>query len=97
MPLYRLLKKSKNFVWTDEADAALQQLKKTLSEAPVLAAPKEEEPMLLYLTATTRVISVAIVVERKKDETQEYPEQYPVYYLSEVFSARVSNTPYGTQ
>ena len=42
--------------------------------------------MLLYLTATARVISVAIVVERKKDETQEYPEQYPVYYLSEVFS-----------
>ena len=94
LPLYRLLKKSKNFVWTDEADEALQQLKKTLSEAPVLAAPKEGEPMLLYLTATTRVISVAIGVERKKDEAQEYPEQHPVYYLSEVLSDSKQRYPH---
>jgi hypothetical protein len=52
LPLYWILKKSDKFVWTDEVDAALQHLKKTLSEAPVLAAPKDEEPMLLYLTAT---------------------------------------------
>ena len=50
--------------------------------------------MLLYLTATTRVISVAIVVERKKDEAQEYPEQYPVYYLSEVFSDSKQRYPH---
>ena len=86
LPLYRLLKKSDKFVWTDEADEALQHLKKTLSEAPVLVAPKEEEPMLLYLTAIARVISAVIVVERKKDEKQDYPDQHPVYYLSEVFS-----------
>ena len=50
--------------------------------------------MLLYLTATTRVVSVAIVVERKKDETQEYPEQYPVYYLSEVLSDSKQRYPH---
>ena len=69
-------------------------MKKTLSEAPVLAAPKDGEPMLLYLTATTRVISIAIVVERKKDETQDYPEQHPVYYLSEVFSDSKQRYPH---
>ena len=50
--------------------------------------------MLLYLTATTRVISVAIVVERKKDEAQEYLEQHPVYYLSEVFSESKQRYPH---
>ena len=50
--------------------------------------------MLLYLTATTCVISVAIVVERKKDETQDHPDQHPVYYLSEVFSESKQRYPH---
>ena len=50
--------------------------------------------MLLYLTATTRVISIAIVVERKKDEAHDYPEQHPVYYLSEVFSDSKQRYPH---
>ena len=69
LPLYRLLKKLDKFAWTDEADASLQQLEKTLSEAPVLAAPKYGEPMLLYSTDTASIISAVIVVERKKDDT----------------------------
>jgi hypothetical protein len=47
LPLYKLMKKSDEFVWTDKADAALKGLKKVLSTAPVLAAPKDQEPMLL--------------------------------------------------
>jgi hypothetical protein len=85
MPLYRLLKKSDTFVWSNEADSALCDLKKMLQAAPVLATPMEKEPMLLYTAATSHVISVIIVVERK-EEGQEYPVQRPVYYLSEVLS-----------
>ena len=64
LPLYKLLKKSDNFVWTEEAEAALAQLKYTLTHTPILAAPKEREPLLLYMTATHFVISAVIVVER---------------------------------
>jgi hypothetical protein len=39
--------------------------------------------MLLYMAATNRVVSIVIVVERKK-EVQEYSVQRPVYYVSEV-------------
>ena len=39
-PLYKILKKTKDFVWTDEAEAALQDLKVVLSSAPILAAPE---------------------------------------------------------
>ena len=68
LPLYKLLKKSDNFVWTEEADAALAQLKCTLTHAPILAAPREREPLLLYLSATNFVISAVIVVERLEEE-----------------------------
>ena len=63
-PLYKLLKKTKDFVWTDEAEAALQDLKKVLSSAPILAAPEPQEPMLLYIAATNKVVSIVMVVKR---------------------------------
>ena len=37
LPLYRLMKKSDKFEWTDEADAAFAELKTLLSTQPVLA------------------------------------------------------------
>jgi hypothetical protein len=45
-------KSDKNFQWTEEAHVAFSQLKKVLSTPPVLVAPKEREPLLLYITAT---------------------------------------------
>jgi hypothetical protein len=60
-------------------------LKRILSCAPILATPVESEPMLLYLAATNRVISIVIVVERN-EEAHEYGVQRPVYYVSEVLT-----------
>jgi hypothetical protein len=67
LPLYKVMKKSDKFVWTDEADATLKDLKRVLSTAPVLAAPEDQEPMLLYMAATNRVVSIVIIVERKEE------------------------------
>ena len=50
---------------------------------PVLAAPIDKEPLLLYVSANTRVVNVAIMVERK-EAGKEHPVQRPVYYMSEV-------------
>jgi hypothetical protein len=83
LPLYKLMKKSDEFVWTDKVDAALKDLKRVLSTAPVLAAPKDQEPMLLYMAATNRVVSIVMVVEHK-EEAHEYGVHRPVYYVSEV-------------
>src|SRR6266566_1617963 len=44
IPLYQMLKKTDDFVWSDAADAAFEALKKQLAEPPVLAAPVEKEP-----------------------------------------------------
>ena len=85
MPLYKLLKKADKFIWTEEAELALAELKRILSSAPVLAAPEPQEPMLLYLAATNRVVSIVIVMERK-EEGYEHGVQRPVYYVSEVLT-----------
>src|SRR3954465_5961560 len=74
IPLYRLLRKSDNFVWDNEADEALELFKKQLTQAPFLAAPKPKEPMLLYISANNRVASVLVVVEHMEAD-KEYPLQ----------------------
>ena len=90
LPLYQLLKKTDKFVWTTEADAAFLDLKRTLSTDPILAAPAPKEPMMLYIAATNRVVSIVLVVERPK-EGKAQPVQRPVYYLSEVLSQSKQN------
>ena len=47
MPLYKLLKKIDAFVWTKEAQQALESLKASLMSASIPAAPKRGEPLLL--------------------------------------------------
>ena len=78
-----MLKKTDDFVWSDAANAAFEELKRQLIEPPVLAAPVDHEPLLLYVAANARAVSVAIVVERK-EAGKEYPVQRPVYYINEV-------------
>jgi hypothetical protein len=72
MPLYQLMKKTEHFVWSQCADEAFNDLKRALSTAPILAALAPREPMLLYIAATPRVVSVVIVVEHT-EEGKELP------------------------
>jgi len=63
LPLYRLLKKADHFEWTPEAQEALDVVKQLLTKASNLVPPTDGEQLLLYITATTQVISTALVVE----------------------------------
>ena len=74
-------------------DEAFLQLKKMLTTPPVLAAPTPKEPMLLYIAATSRVVSTVVVVECK-EEGKALPVQRLVYYLSEVLSTSKQNYPH---
>jgi hypothetical protein len=76
LPLYRLLKKSEHFSWTLEAEEALTKLKATLSNSPILVPPTPGEPLLLYVAATTQVVSAVLVVERA-EEAHTLPVQRP--------------------
>src|SRR3954471_7602860 len=91
--LYTLLKKADKFTWMDEADAALKQLKEILSSAPILAAPESGEPLLIYMAATNRVISIVVVVEWK-EPGYEHGVQRPVYYVIEVLTESKQRYPH---
>jgi hypothetical protein len=93
MPLYQLMKKTDHFIWSQRADDAFNDLKRALSTAPILAASAPREPMLLYIAATPRVISVVIVVKHT-EEGKELSVQRPVYYLSEVLTLSKQNYPH---
>ena len=66
IPLYQMMKKTDHFVWSDAANQAFEALKKQLVESPILAAPVDKEPLLLYVAANSRAVSVAIAMERKE-------------------------------
>ena len=72
---------------------ALESLKKQLTQAPILAAPKPKEPMLLYISANNRVVSAVVVVERM-EASKEYPLQRPFYYVSEVLTLSKERYPH---
>jgi hypothetical protein len=63
----------------------LARSKTSPSVPPVLTAPLPGEDLLLYIAATTHVISSAIVVERS-EEGHAFGVQRPVYFISEVLS-----------
>ena len=85
------MKKTSPFEWNDKVDEAFQDLKRMLSTAPVLAAPTDKEPLLLYIAATSRAVSTVLVVERpEKGKIQAV--QRPVYYLSSPSPSRTTHT-----
>ena len=90
--VFQLLKASEKFEWSEEADAAFTQLKQFLTSPSVLTAPREDETLLLYIAATNRVVSTAMVVER--DEPGHiYKVQRPIYFISEVLNESKTRYP----
>jgi hypothetical protein len=63
LPFFKVLKRQDKFQWMEEAEKALQDLKHHLQSPPVLTAPLPGEDLLLYIAATTHIVSSAIVVE----------------------------------
>ncbi|CAN6210223.1 unnamed protein product [Urochloa humidicola] len=93
LPFFKLLKKQDKFQWTEEADAALLDLQKHLQSPPILTALQDtDHELLLYIAATTNVVSTALVVERQEDG-HAYPIQRPVYYVSEVLGESKARYP----
>src|SRR3954469_23216112 len=81
LPFYQLRRKGEKFEWTEEARKAFADLKKTLSTPPILAVPKEQEKLYLYIAAGSSVVNTALVVEHA-EEGKVQSIQRPIYYLS---------------
>jgi hypothetical protein len=85
LPFFKLLKRQDKFQWMEETERALQDLKHHLQSPPVLTAPLPGEDLLLYIAATTHIVSSAIVVKRS-EEGHAFGVQRPMYFVSEVLS-----------
>ena len=54
--------------------------------------PRPDETLLIYIAATSRVVSTAIVVERE-EAGHAYKVQRPVYFISEVLNEPKTRYP----
>ena len=76
LPFFKTLKQA--FVWTEECEAAFEELKRYLRNPPLLSPSKEGESLQLYLAVSATTVSVALIREEGK-------KQLPVYYVSQAF------------
>ncbi|KAK1697891.1 hypothetical protein QYE76_014588 [Lolium multiflorum] len=67
LPFCALIKQGEKFQWNEEAERASEDLKRTILTPPILVAPKEKEPLLLYIAATPQVVSTVLMVEREEE------------------------------
>nr|GFA52086.1 reverse transcriptase domain-containing protein [Tanacetum cinerariifolium] len=87
LSLFQTLKKcikNSDFRWTAEAKQAFQQLKQHLSDLSLLVAPKPQEELIMYLSATHGAISAVLMTERGATQT-------PIYFISRALQGHVSS------
>jgi hypothetical protein len=61
------LKKSDKFEWTNEADQALKELTTFLTTPLIMVPLAPKETLMLYISASTQVVSAVLVAERPKE------------------------------
>ena len=75
-PLTQLLKKGTTYEWTEKRQAAFEELKRRLTEAPVLMAPRWGE--VWYVSIDTSGFCIGVVLAQHDDDSKEHP----VYFAS---------------
>ena len=84
LPFFKTLKRA--FAWTDECEAAFQEIKRYLSNPSLLSPSNEGESLQLYLAVSATAVSAALIREEGK-------KQLPVYYVSQAFQGVESGYP----
>ena len=92
LPFFKLLKAQEKFVWSKDADKAFAKLKRFLPQPPIMTAPQTGETLLVYIAASNRVVSTAIVVERE-EARHANKVQRPIYFISEVLNESKTHYP----
>jgi hypothetical protein len=78
LSFFKLLCKSGPFVWIDKAEEAFQELKRYLTSPLVMVALEPGEPLLLYITATAKAVSMVLVAEQPEPLQPQETKVTPV-------------------
>ena len=70
LPFFKTLNQA--FVWTEECETALQELKHYLSNPSLLSPSKEGEDLFLDLTVSVTAVSVVLIKEENKIQLLVY-------------------------
>ena len=81
---FKTLKKA--YVWTDECQQAFEELKRYLTEPPLLNPSKQGEELYLYLAVSLTAINSALIREEER-------RQLPVYYTSRALRGAEERYP----
>ncbi|KAG8499496.1 hypothetical protein CXB51_005958 [Gossypium anomalum] len=85
-PMTCLLQKNVEFVWSDECQQSFDQLKKMLTEAPVLTQPESGIPYVVYSDASLNGLGCVLmqsgkVVAYASRQLKPYEKNYPTHDL----------------
>ena len=72
-PLTDMLRKDKKIVWTSECECSFQEIKRQLSESPVLLIADYNKPFVLYVDASNLGVGAALM---QKDNGVQKPVCY---------------------
>jgi hypothetical protein len=74
LPFFKLLRKSRPFIWTKEAEEVFQELKQYLTSPLIMVASEPNEPLLLYIIATAEAISMVLIAEQQEPQQPQMPK-----------------------
>jgi len=75
-PFARLMKKGVSFIWNDACQQAFEEIKRYLTQSPVLTAPVSGKPFLIYVRDMDH--SLGALLAHNNDQGHEQA----IYYLS---------------
>ncbi|GJW25543.1 reverse transcriptase domain-containing protein [Tanacetum coccineum] len=79
--------RSKDFRWTEAAEAAFLEMKKLVSKLPTLTTPKKGETLMMYLAAASEAVSAVLLTKRNG-------RQMPIHYVSRSLQgAKINYAP----
>ncbi|GKC91156.1 reverse transcriptase domain-containing protein, partial [Tanacetum coccineum] len=85
--LKNITKENKHeYRWTQEAEAAFQQIKKLITELSSLTPPREKETLYAYLAVSAEAVSAVLLTDRKGKQChrlRRYFEAHPVKVITD--------------
>nr|GEX25131.1 hypothetical protein [Tanacetum cinerariifolium] len=83
-----------DYMWTEEAELAFQELKKLIIELPMLTIPKPKEILYVYLAASCDAVSGVLVADRKGKQTPiGYFEAHRIRVITDQPINQILNKP----